>query len=82
MLFAEFNEETMKRFNSLCDVRRYIADVIRRLEKDEMTESKARTAGYLANCLKGVMESSDLETRLEKLERIIDEKFAPTHRKA
>ncbi len=68
----------MKRFNNLCDVRRYIADVIRRLEKDEITESKARTAGYLANCLKGVIESSDIEDRIQKLEATY-EKLSKSH---
>ena len=62
----------MKRFSTLCDVRRYLADVIRRLEKDEITESKARTAGYLANCLKSVMESSDIEERIKKLEAVYE----------
>jgi hypothetical protein len=71
----------MKRFNTLPDVRRYLSDLLRRLEKNEISESKARTAGYLSNILRGVLESSDLEERLQRLEGIIDEKFDPTHRK-
>jgi hypothetical protein len=58
----------MKRFNNLCDVRRYLASIIRRLEAGELTESRAKTLAYVSNILRGVMESSDIEERIQKLE--------------
>jgi hypothetical protein len=60
-----------RRLKTLMDVRRYLADLVLRLEAGTISETKARTAGYLSNILKTVIESSDIESRLQKLEETV-----------
>lgn len=64
----------MKRFNSLQDVRKYLGNVINRLDTDKtiMTESKAKAIGYLANILKDVLASSNFDERLSKMEEELE----------
>ncbi len=57
------------RLNDPQAVRRLLGRVVNQLLRDEITEGKARTIGYLANIMVGVMESADLEQRLEALEQ-------------
>ncbi len=57
------------RLNDPQAVRRLLGRVVNQLLKDEMTEGKARTIGYLCNIMVGVMESADFEQRLEALEQ-------------
>ncbi len=65
----------MRRFRSLSDIRRELADIINQLKADKLSESKAKALGYLLNIMRGVMESSEIEDKLSNLERIINEKF-------
>lgn len=70
----------MRRFKTLNDIKCELASTYKQLKAGEITEPKARSLGYLLNIMRAVMESSDLEGRLEKLERIINDKFSsPSH---
>lgn len=57
------------RLKSLADVRRFLAATVNDLRNGATTESKAKTLGYLCSILKDVIQGSDLEQRIEKLER-------------
>ena len=59
----------MKRLKSLNDVRRFLSTVTNELNDDKITESKARTLGYLCSILQQVIQNSDLEQRVEELEK-------------
>jgi len=61
--------ETMKRLKSLNDVRRFLSAVTNDLNDDKITESRARTLGYLSSILQQVIQNSDLEARVEELEK-------------
>jgi len=70
-----------RRLKTLPDLRRYIADVINRVEAGTMPESKAKTLGYLCNCLRGVIEGSEIDARLTeietKLRQLLNERPTP-----
>jgi len=59
----------MKRLKSLNDVRRFLSAVTNDLNDDKITESRARTLGYLSSILQQVIQNSDLEARVEELEK-------------
>lgn len=63
-----------RRLKTLNDIRRYLADVINRLEDEKIEPALAGRIGYLCNILKGVIEGSELEKRVEELEKIIADK--------
>jgi hypothetical protein len=58
-----------RRLKSLQDVRRYLADVINRVEDGRLDPNLAGRVGYLVNVLRAVIEKSDLETRVAALEK-------------
>lgn len=60
-----------RRLQTLCDVRRYLANLINRLEADEIDQGKAKTLAYMGNILKSVIESGDHEERLQALEEAL-----------
>ena len=57
-----------KRFNSLTDCKRFLAKVANDLNDDQITADKARALGYIVSIMAKVLEGSDFEARLEKLE--------------
>jgi hypothetical protein len=57
-----------RRFNSGQDCRRYLASVINRVEAGELDAVKAGRLAYITNILVRIIETSDLEARLEQLE--------------
>lgn len=61
-----------RRLKSLNDVRRFLADVINRLEAGTLDASVAGRLGYLCNVLKGLIEHGDLENRIANLERLAE----------
>jgi hypothetical protein len=61
--------KTQIRIKSLVDVRRFMARTLNDLDGDKITESKARTLGYLCSVLRDVIKDSDLESRILKLEK-------------
>ncbi len=58
-----------RRLKTLEDVRRYLANLINRTEDGEVDPSLAGKLGYLANSLARVIEGSELEKRVDALER-------------
>ena len=64
--------KTQVRFKNLGDVRRFMARVLKDLDADIITEVKARTLGYLCSVLRDVIKDSDLEARVSRLEREIE----------
>jgi len=58
----------MKRLNTLNDVRRFLSAVTNDLNDDKITESKAKALGYLCSILQQIIQNSDLENRVAKLE--------------
>ena len=55
------------------DVRRYLANVINRLEKGELEPNVAGKLGYLAGMLLKALEGSELAERVARLEQKIKE---------
>jgi hypothetical protein len=62
-----------KRLKTAVDLRRYLANLINRVESGEIETDRAGKLGYLANILLRVIEHSDLEERIEKLEKQLSE---------
>jgi len=60
-----------RRLKNLSDVRRFLADVTNRLNRDEIDYNKASKLGYLLQILSRVIEGSDIEKRLAALENIV-----------
>jgi hypothetical protein len=57
-----------RRLKTAQDLRRYLADLINRVEQKEITPETASKLGYLANILLRVIEGADFEARIEALE--------------
>ena len=57
------------RLKSTYDVSRLLSKTINQVLRDEMSGEKAGKIGYLANILMRALEQSDLEKRIESLER-------------
>ena len=62
------------RFNSLQDCKRFLARITNQLNQDEITESKAKSLGYLVSLLQGLIKDDDLEQRLQALEKQMETK--------
>jgi hypothetical protein len=58
-----------RRLKDLRDVRRYLAGLINRVEAGKVDATLGGKLGYLASILTRVMEGSDLEKRVELLEK-------------
>jgi len=61
-----------RRFNSLCDCRRYLADLINRLDNDEVEAAKAGRLAYMINLIAGIIKDGDLDKRLERIENYLE----------
>jgi hypothetical protein len=57
------------RLQSLADVRRFTAKTINQVYKNQITIEQGRCLGYLLSILASVIRDSDLEQRIEKLEK-------------
>lgn len=58
----------MKRFNTIQDLRRYLAALVNRLDLGAVDPGTAGKIGYLCSILHRVLVDSDLEVRLTALE--------------
>lgn len=63
-----------RQLKTTTDLRRYLANIINRVEAGTLDPSKAGRLGYLVNITKSVIDGSELEERVEKLEAILKEK--------
>lgn len=70
-LTARTTPRRKRRFNSLCDCKRFMADLIHRLDNDEIEINKAGKLTYMVNCITGIIKDSDLEKRLETIEKAL-----------
>ena len=61
-----------KRLKNTTDLRRYVANLINRTEKGDVEPSLAGKLGYLVALLSKLIESSDLEKRIEELEKALN----------
>ncbi len=61
--------KTQIRLKSLLDIRRFMARTLNDLDANEISESKARTLGYLCAVLRDIIKDSNLESRILKLEK-------------
>ena len=68
------NTVRKRRLKNLEDVRRFLADVINRLNRDEIDPAKASKLGYLCQIVARIIEGGDLEKRIAELERSIEVK--------
>ena len=57
-----------RRLKTVSDLRRYLANLINRVEQGEATPEMASKLGYLSNILLRVIEGSDFEKRINELE--------------
>lgn len=62
-------QKTKKRFNSICDIKRFLSRVMNELDADIIPENKAKALGYLCNIMKDCIKEGDLEARILKLEQ-------------
>jgi len=60
-----------RRLKSMEDVRRFLADTVNKLNRDEIEINKASKLGYLLQIMARVIEGSDLEKRVTKLEKTL-----------
>jgi hypothetical protein len=63
-----------RRLSSLIELRRFLADVINRLHRDEIEPNKASKLGYLCQIQSRLIEGGDLERRVAVLEKLIEKK--------
>ena len=61
----------VRRLQTTQDLRRYLAGLINRTETGKIGVNLARTLTYMTSILMRAIESSDLEKRIEELEKKI-----------
>jgi len=62
---------SMRRLQTTQDLRRYLAGLINRTETGKIEVNLARSLTYMVSILMRAIEGSDLEKRIEELERKI-----------
>lgn len=70
---------TPKRFRSMAGVRRFVANVLTRLDDDQLETDKARVLIYGAKTLAELINDSVLEERIKVLEKKAEQ---PTQQEA
>lgn len=65
-----------RRFKTQHDCARAIANTYRKLERDEIDPTKARTLIYGALSISGILREADLEERIGALEALMGKKGA------
>ena len=63
-----------RRFNSLSDCRRYLSDVLNRLEAGELESDGVKVRSYCTQILSKIIAESDLEERVRALEQKLGDK--------
>ena len=64
----------MKRLQNAQDLRRYLASLINRVESGEVEVNLGKSLAYMSSILLRIIEGSDLEGRVEQLERKLETK--------
>jgi hypothetical protein len=60
-----------RRLKKMEDVRRFLADTVNKLNRDEIEINKASKLGYLLQIMARVIEGSNLEQRVTELEKAL-----------
>jgi|AntAceMinimDraft_9_1070365.scaffolds.fasta_scaffold00753_20 hypothetical protein len=63
-----------RRLKTLCDIRRYLASILNRIESGELDPAIGGKTAYIANILIGCIRDSELEERIVALEKQIEAK--------
>ena len=63
-----------KRLKTTSNLRRYLANLVNRVESGEVEPAKASKIGFLINILAKLIEGTELEKRVEELEKAINNK--------
>ena len=71
-----------KRLQTLGDVRRYLAGLLNRYEAKEIDEVHLKAAAYVSNILTSTIKDSELEQRIDKLEKQLNNTETGNIRKA
>lgn len=66
-----------KRLKTAQDCRRYLADLVHRLDSDEVDATKAGRLGYLVNLILAAVRTDELEDRLSALEQAVQQEKRP-----
>jgi len=66
-----------RRLQTSQDLRRYLANLINRVETGKIEPGIAKGLGYLSSILLRVIEGSDFEKRLEAVEKRLERKEEP-----
>jgi len=64
----------MKRLQNAQDLRRYLANLINRVESGEVEVNLGKSLAYMSSILLRIIEGGDLEGRVEQLERKLESK--------
>lgn len=60
-----------RRFKTLDDLRRYLADALNKLDSGEMNEKEVKTRAYVLNVMAGIIREGELEERVAALEAVL-----------
>jgi len=60
--------------SNLSDIRKFVSKLINDRRRDNIDSSMSRDCGYLAKILMEIMQNSELEERIKKLEMVLEEK--------
>ena len=63
-----------RRLKKMSDIRRALASIVNKTERDEIDLVKAGKLGYLLQILSRVAESSELESRITKIEKTLGDR--------
>ncbi len=66
------------RVTSMKDAARLLARVLMQLQRGQISESRARSIGYVCNCYNEAFETSELGKRITELEMLIRERLRGT----
>ena len=58
-----------RRLSSASDLRLFLAALIRQVDADQISESKARVLTYMCQTLMGIIRDNDIEQRVTALEK-------------
>jgi hypothetical protein len=68
--------QRLKRLRNATDGREFMQSLINAYDKNEISTEKARALGYLIKIFLDTVEASDIEERIEELEKIVSSKGA------
>lgn len=63
-----------RRLKSATDCRRFLADLVHRLDADEVDGAKASKLAYIVNILLAAVRTDEVEARLTALEQMLKER--------